>query len=108
MNWYQRQYTNEKIDPETVIDLETPTPLQHFIRKESLNKAFEEIAKLPSREVKILILRNYEGRTLEEVRHIVINPQTGNPVSRERIRQLGDRALGKVRNAMVDAGYGLE
>jgi DNA-directed RNA polymerase sigma subunit (sigma70/sigma32) len=96
------------INPETVVDLETPSPLQSYLQRECLQKAYEELGKLPHREVRIVMLRNYEGRTLDDVRHSVVNPRTGKPVSRERIRQLGDHALGKVRTALVEGGYGLE
>ena len=105
MNYWQ---TVQKINPETGIDTETPSPLQHFIRKESLGKVFEEMAKLPHREVKIILMHSYEGRTLNEVRKKIVNVETGKPVSIERVRQLEARALNKIRNVLVDGGYGLE
>jgi len=112
MNW-ETEHTNQAwefgmISPETVVDETTPSPLQQYIFKESLGKAFEEITKLPRREVKVIMLRDYEGRTLEEVRRDIVNIKTGKPVSRERVRQLGDRALEKVRQALIEGGYGLE
>ena len=51
-----------------------------------------------------------KGRTLDEVRPMTyVNPRTGKPVSRERIRQLG-RPCARVRfvTALVDGGFGLE
>jgi len=104
MNWQPV----EKINPENIVDEESLSPLQHFLRKETLGKAFEEMAKLPHRESRILILHSYEGRTFDEVRNKIVNIETGLPVSIERVRQLENRALNKVRDALVEGGYGLE
>ena len=104
MNWQPV----EKINPETIIDVETPSPLQQYILKEALGKAFEEMGKLPHREVKILMMHSYEGRTFDDVRKKIVNIETGNPVSIERVRQLESRALNKVREALVNGGSGLE
>lgn len=98
----------EKIDPDSVIDESTPSPLQQVLQRECLGKVFEVMQTLPRRDVKVFMMRTYEGRTLEETRHHVINTKTGVPISKERVRQIGDRALGKLRSILIDGGYGLE
>ena len=98
----------EKVNPETVMDTASLSPLQSVLRKECLRKAYSELGKLPRREVNIFMMRSDEGRTREEVRGSVVNPSTGKPVSVERVRQLESRALSKVRDALVAGGYGLE
>lgn len=108
MNQSRYAWELEKINPESVIDEITPSPLQQVLRRECLGGAFKEMAKLPHREVKIILLRDYEGRTLEETRQHIINMENGIPVSRERIRQLEKRALGKVREELIRGGYELE
>ena len=108
MNQSRYAYALEKINPESVIDETTPSPLQQVLRRECLGRAFKEMAKLPHREVKIILMRDYEGRTLEETRQHINNLENGTPISRERVRQLGNRALGKVRQALIEGGYGLE
>jgi DNA-directed RNA polymerase sigma subunit (sigma70/sigma32) len=110
MNTQGQEYWQpiEKINPDKVADTLSLSPLQVVLRKECLKKAFKEMSKLPHRDVEIVMMRNYEGKTLEEIRYDVLNPKTGKPVSRERVRQLGDRALGKVRAALIEDGYGLE
>jgi RNA polymerase primary sigma factor len=72
-----------------------PSPEELFFRKNFKNEIMRQLKKLPPREFKILVL--YFGldgerpHTLEEI---------GNKLnlSRERIRQLKEKALNKIRN----------
>jgi len=72
-----------------------PSPEEIFSRKNFKNEIMRQLKKLPAREFKILILyfglNGERPHTLEEIGQTL-------DLSRERVRQLKEKALTKVRN----------
>ena len=65
--------------------------------QESLGKDLEEVMKLNLKERDIFILKHYFGIGCAECSQEEISEQLG--LSRERIRQIRERALIKIRNS---------